>query len=592
LEIQFEPEIASSQASTPEIVPATPAISPADNSDPVQSSPTNSPLSNPPRNAPILPRSSNPRYSLRSNTPRVAVNNEDLPQSTNLPWVGYTSTIKYAERISKDNENKDQTLEKAVEIAVNYFLASEQGSKTISEMYLNNASAVFATRIVKNKRDPRFTEAKKKELQALIAKGTYEFVKEKSINPGETILQSRFVLTIKNFNEKDEYFKARLVILGHVDPDKPRVVCEAPTVLKSSVRLLLSLAATYGFKIWSRDISQAFIQSDEPLRRTVYVKPPKGENVLDQIGAPKGSMLKAIKPQYGLPESPGYWWKTFKRWHENDLGMKPTALDPCFFYKHDKDQLHGIQVTQVDDTLGSGIASFSNMEITKSKKFECKPRSQLLPMKFNGIWIEECKNGGYKIHQNDYCASIKLPTSPENYATLQSLRGKIAYAATSTRPDVSFPAASLSQVTESGPFESAFNLLKKSIKALSVPRHIVFLPLDKDSIYIGGYVSTDLQTILGRKISTEMYTDSKSLFDTITKLSTVSEKRMLIDVAAIRESYASGEIRNVAHILSKHNIANPFTKENAHMEQLHNLMKTGYLDHPINQWIVEPPKRS
>jgi len=89
-----------------------------------------------------------------------------------------------------------------------------------------------------------------------------------------------------------------------------------------------------------------------------------------------------------------------------------------------------------------------------------------------------------------------------------------------------------------------------------------------------------------------MYTDSKSLFDTITKLSTVSEKRMLIDVAAIRESYASGEIRNVAHILSKHNIANPFTKENAHMEQLHNLMKTGYLDHPINQWIVEPPKRS
>ncbi len=46
----------------------------------------------------------------------------------------------------------------------------------------------------------------------------------------------------------------------------------------------------------------------------------------------------------------------------------------------------------------------------------------------------------------------------------------------------------------------------------------------------------DLSSMLGRKVSTVLFTDSKCLFDTITKLSTVAEKRLLIDIAAIREN--------------------------------------------------------
>ncbi len=52
---------------------------------------------------------------------------------------------------------------------------------------------------------------------------------------------------LKNFGKPDQYYKARLVTLGHVDPDKPRVVNEAPTVLKSSIRLEVSLIASHGF---------------------------------------------------------------------------------------------------------------------------------------------------------------------------------------------------------------------------------------------------------------------------------------------------------------------------------------------------------
>ncbi len=221
-----------------------------------------------------------------------------------------------------------------------------------------------------------------------------------------TILQSRFVLTIKNFENPDEYFKARLVILGHIDPEKPRVVKEAPTVLKSSIRLAIALIAGKGFQIWSRDISQAFLQSEDPLRRTVYIRPPKGEHILERIGAEPGSLLHAIKPQYGLSDAPGYWWQTFRRWHVEDLGMKPSLLDPCLFYKLNDTELQGIQVTQVDDTLGGGTVEFGKLEEEKSK-FECKPRTTTLPFLFNGLWIDKHHSGGYIIHENDYCSSSK-----------------------------------------------------------------------------------------------------------------------------------------------------------------------------------------
>lgn len=90
------------------------------------------------------------------------------------------------------------------------------------------------------------------------------------------MLQSRFVLTIKIAKESSQYFKARLIILEHLDPETAWVMNEAPTVLESSVRLFLTLIGASAFAIWSRDITLTFIQSKKNLKRNVYVRPPKG----------------------------------------------------------------------------------------------------------------------------------------------------------------------------------------------------------------------------------------------------------------------------------------------------------------------------
>ena len=76
-------------------------------------------------------------------------------------------------------------------------------------------------------------------------------------------------------------------------------------------------------------------------------------------------------------------------------------------------------------------------------------------------------------------------------------------------------------------------------------------------------LSSDSSKILSRKIRNVIYTNSKSLFYTMTKLSTISEKVMLNDIVDIRKCCTELKLTNVAHILSQYNIADSFTKENA-----------------------------
>ena len=103
--------------------------------------------------------------------------------------------------------------------------------------------------------------------------------------------------------------------------------------MKSYIRLALTLAAFENIVLWSRDITLAFLQSKDELKREVHIRTPKGENILQRIGAPKSSILKAVKPQYGLVEYPGYRSPAFKYRHVSGLGMRFSILHPRLFYK-------------------------------------------------------------------------------------------------------------------------------------------------------------------------------------------------------------------------------------------------------------------
>eukprot|EP00171_Calliarthron_tuberculosum_P023668 IDg23668t1 len=204
--------------------------------------------------------------------------------------------------------------------------------------------------IVDDPMDPRFIESSREEMKGLLERGTYEVVSESDIPNRSVVLRSKVIHSIKTDALGNERCKTRLVILGHTDPDKNRVVNEAPTILRHSVRLILAVHMSTNLLMWSRDVTLAFIQSEDKLDRKLYVKLPKKPPLLPLVNKPNNGLLQVLKPQYGLSESPSYWWQTFKRYHINDLGMTQSVLDPCLFFKKREGELVGLTGTLVDDT--------------------------------------------------------------------------------------------------------------------------------------------------------------------------------------------------------------------------------------------------
>ena len=106
-------------------------------------------------------------------------------------------------------------------------------------------------------------ESSREEMQGLLDKRTYLVVNEEDVLSEATVLRYIVVRSIKTDSEGKENFKTRLVIQGDLDPDKGRIVNEARKMLRSSPRIILSVAESLGQTLWLRVVKQAFIQSDE-----------------------------------------------------------------------------------------------------------------------------------------------------------------------------------------------------------------------------------------------------------------------------------------------------------------------------------------
>ena len=107
----------------------------------------------------------------------------------------------------------------------------------------------------------KIREAKELEIKKF---GEFEVYKEVK-DTGQSVVSSRWIIT-----EKDSKVKARLVARGF-EENYPR--SDAPTINKTSLRLLFTIATSKRWQLESLDITAAFLQSEE-ISRDVYLKPP------------------------------------------------------------------------------------------------------------------------------------------------------------------------------------------------------------------------------------------------------------------------------------------------------------------------------
>jgi hypothetical protein len=97
----------------------------------------------------------------------------------------------------------------------------------------------------------------------------------------------------------------------------------------------------------------------------------------------------------------------------------------------------------------------------------------------------------------------------------------------------------------------------------------------------------DLQAMLCREVPITVYTDSLSLFDVRTKSTVPREKRLMIDVVAIKNAYKSCELDTIAFIRTQHNPEDVLTKI-MKSDVLSNVIKNSEPSHPVEQRIVRP----
>lgn len=98
------------------------------------------------------------------------------------------------------------------------------------------------------------------------------------------------------------------------------------TVHRFSPRQLLSLAASMpDMKTFTRDVTQAYVQSETMLDPDVYISAPP------EMQPPPESVLKVLHPLYGSQESGLQWYLTYTNYHIEHLGLGPQFIHAYSF---------------------------------------------------------------------------------------------------------------------------------------------------------------------------------------------------------------------------------------------------------------------
>ena len=488
-------------------------------------------------------------------------------------------------------------------------------------------------------------KAKKEEIASLVKRGTWKIVVQEELPEDSNIISGRFVVTIKDVETDQPYFKARFVAQGHRDKEKSSLIHNSTTVRQSSIRILLSLAACFGFRIWSMDVNNAYLQAASKLMRDVYLKPGK------EFELPSGHILKLLRPLYGLADSGDYWSETFAHHMKNDLKMNSTAEDISFFFYKASEKMKGLAGTYVDDTLFAGDDEFLVHTNKTSNKFDSKSR-QFDHIRFAGVYIDHNKDG-FLLHQSSYIDRIEELDLNANFEIIRSARAQLTWLV-HTRPDICAAANILAQVTKDTFTQKHIKEFNKLVKYLKKTANIGLRvqKLDQGSLHLRVYADAsfannndltsqlgyiilladkfgkcnilhyasyksrrvtrsvlgaeiyafadafdyayvirhDLEEIMEQKVPLQMLTDSRSLFDVIVKNSTTSERRLMIDIKDVRESYEHQLISNVGFVRSEDNPADAFTKPK-HCDALQRILRTGYIDLHVEEWVARNNNR-
>ncbi|KAM4067583.1 DUF1421 multi-domain protein [Hirsutella rhossiliensis] len=377
-------------------------------------------------------------------------------------------------------------------------------------------------------------ESDNKEITDLVGRGVFQF--------------ERYDQMIKGINTKP-YEKSRLVIQGHNDFEKTTLLTQSPT------------------------IQRAYPQSQTKLSGPFLRK------------YPNGTIIRVIKPLYGIAEAGVHWFRTYQQHHLEKLDMSTSTYDSCLLISNTGPDTLGIVGMQTDDTLILGTNNFSTREEEELQKaeFRSKPKTDITygtTVDFNAAKMTTIDPKAIDRHQRyveeraraSYIASIAQPEASFDVSVAaqrlqwqmdHQLRGltykpiDLATAKLMVFTDGSF-ANNKDLSSQLGFVITLVNETNHKEKQFEISGNIVHWSSTKHLLAMTMKIITERLNL--PPIPLIVCTDSYSLYECLVKLGTTKEKRLMIDIMALRQSYEKREITDIRWINGADNPADAMTK--------------------------------
>ena len=191
-------------------------------------------------------------------------------------------------------------------------------------------------------------DACEEEIASIIKNKTWNLV---DLPKGAKAIGLKWVFKVKrNSDGSINKYKSRLVAKGYIQRhgvDFEEVF--APVARIETVRFIIALAASRGWRIHHLDVKTAFLNGD--LKETVYVSQPEGF----KVEGSEDKVYKLEKALYGLRQAPRAWNEKLNQVLEKLLFVRCSKEPSLYRKKIDNDHL--LVAVYVDDLLVCGSSS-------------------------------------------------------------------------------------------------------------------------------------------------------------------------------------------------------------------------------------------
>ncbi len=306
-------------------------------------------------------------------------------------------------------------------------------------------------------------------------KEAYTIVPEKEVPAESNVISSHVVYKIKTSESGERKLKARIVPHGNRDKEKNDIRKDSSTAQFDCIRLVLSIAAIFNFRLALADLKGSYLQSG-PIKRDIFVRPPKEWN------GDRGLLWKLTLLPYGIAEAGRQWATTIEQWMIDAYGMQRVfGISQIYIVKDHQGTLSLIVAKVTDDFLIAGeIESINHFAKELGNRFEIGKYVVDKPFTFNGCDLSQTSLGTITLSMENYFARIKPielsrtrkkeqgEKATDNEVTmLKSLAGIVNFLGGGALPQASFVASWMQQSTSQltvGHLVEANNCVKELMK--------------------------------------------------------------------------------------------------------------------------------